>query len=106
MEETVEEYAYRMQQGDRFPFLRVRFDGTNYYCEDGFHRLEAARRIGQRRIKALVIPGALAEMEATFQKYLNTLKKSLRRSVKTSKFILKERCYTSRMQAPLCSLTR
>jgi uncharacterized ParB-like nuclease family protein len=85
MEETVEEYACRMQQGDRFPPLRVRFDGTNYYCEDGFHRLEAARRIGRQKIKALVFPGTFAEMEGNFQNYLKALKKSLRQSAKTAK---------------------
>ena len=34
----------------------MRFNGTNYYCEDGFHRLEAARRIGLRRIEAQSLP--------------------------------------------------
>lgn len=78
MEETVEEYVRRMRQGDRLEPVRVRFDGTNYYCEDGFHRLEAARRIGRKRIKAQILKGTLPEMEAGFQKHLKRLKKFLR----------------------------
>jgi uncharacterized ParB-like nuclease family protein len=78
MEETVEEYVRRMRQGDRLEPVRVRFDGTNYYCENGFHRLEAARRIGRKRIKAQILKGTPAKMEAGFQKFLKALKKSLR----------------------------
>jgi hypothetical protein len=78
IEETVEQYACRMRQGDPLPPVRVRFDGTNYYCEDGFHRLEAARRIGLEKIEAEILPGTLAEMENNFEKYLKALKRSLR----------------------------
>jgi uncharacterized protein (DUF1015 family) len=79
IEETVEDYVCQMRKGDKLPPVRVRFDGTKYYCEDGFHRLEAARRIGLRKIDAEIRRGTLADMEADFQKFLRALKKSLRR---------------------------
>ena len=41
----------------------MRFDGKSYWLEDGFHRLEAVRKIGLKTIAAKVIPGTLAEME-------------------------------------------
>jgi len=79
IEEKVREYVERRRRGESFAPIRVRFDGTNYFCEDGFHRLEAARRMGFATIKTEVRPGTLAEMEDKFAKYLKRLKVSLRR---------------------------
>jgi hypothetical protein len=53
----------RLKRGDKLPPVRVRFDGKSYWLEDGFHRLEAVRKIGLKTIAAKVIPGTLAEME-------------------------------------------
>jgi ParB-like chromosome segregation protein Spo0J len=47
------------------------------FLEDGFHRVEAAKRAGVGEIEAEVLPGTLADMEADFQEYLKALKKSL-----------------------------
>ena len=78
LEDIVEEYVSRIRRGDIIPPIRVRFDGSNYFCEDGFHRLEATRRIGLKTIAAEVFPGTLAEMEARWQKYLKRLHKELK----------------------------
>lgn len=43
---TVNEYAERMQAGDKFPPLVVYFDGSTYLLADGFHRCYAARKSG------------------------------------------------------------
>lgn len=76
--ETIQEYVDRLLRGDKLSPIRVRFDGTNYFCEDGFHRLESARRIGRKTIEAEVRPGTLAKMEADFTKYLKRVKASLK----------------------------
>jgi hypothetical protein len=80
IESTVEEYIRLIKRGDKLSPIRVRFDGTNYFCEDGFHRIEATRRTGRKNIAAEVFPGTLEEMEAEFQeKFLRRLKKELNR---------------------------
>ena len=47
--------------------------------KNGFHRVEAARRLGRRRISAEVIPGTLEEMEAEFRQMMEAVKRDLRR---------------------------
>jgi len=78
MEEEVLEYVDKIKRGQKLPPIRVRFDGTHYFCENGFHRLEAARRMGLTEIRAQVLKGTLAEMEAEWEIYLEQLRKSLR----------------------------
>ena|ERR1700733_14773206 len=76
--ETVQAYIKRLKRRDKLPPVRVRFDYKRYWLENGFHRLEAARKIGRKTIAANVIPGTLAEMEREFKNYINTLKANLR----------------------------
>jgi len=66
-----------LQRGEEVPPIRLRFDGTDYLLEDGFHRVEAAKRVGVEEIEAEVLPGTLVGMEANYQEYLKALKKSL-----------------------------
>ncbi len=49
LEETVVEYQAMLQHGRTVPPILVRFDGTRYFVQDGFHRVEATRREGQNR---------------------------------------------------------
>jgi uncharacterized ParB-like nuclease family protein len=79
-DEKVQEYVLRIQQGKALPPIIVRFDGANYWCQDGFHRIEASRQMGRAEIRAEVLPGTLAEMEAEYDKYVQAVKKSLQRS--------------------------
>ena len=51
-EDTVGDYAEAMERGDKFPAVTVFTDGENYYLADGFHRVEALRRIGQKSVMA------------------------------------------------------
>lgn len=53
---TVEEYAQAMQEGAQFPAVVVYYDGADYWLADGFHRVEAARRLG-RAVQADIRPG-------------------------------------------------
>ncbi len=55
--ETVVDYAEAMKRGDRFPPIKLRFDGENYWLTDGFHTTEAAWSIGKKEIEAEVIQG-------------------------------------------------
>jgi ParB-like nuclease domain len=80
IDETVQGYVSKIQQGELLPPIRARFDGTHFYCEDGFHRIEASRQMGRSEIRAEVRPGTYAEMEAKHGKFIQALKKSLRRS--------------------------
>ena len=77
LEHTVLEYVNKIMHGEEIPPIRVRFDGTNYFCEDGFHRLEASRRVGATTIQAEIFPGTLEQMEAEYREYLKELRKSL-----------------------------
>jgi hypothetical protein len=76
--EKVEAYIKQLKRRDKLPPGRVRSDGKSYWLEDGFHRLEAARKIGRKTIAAKVIPGTLAEMELRFKNYIHALKANLR----------------------------
>ena len=51
-EDTVADYAEAMERGDRFPPVTVFTDGAEYYLADGFHRVEALRRIGKKAVMA------------------------------------------------------
>lgn len=57
-EATVAEYAEAMADPNTvFPPLTVYFDGRDYWLADGFHRLEAGRRIGRVEMPADVRQG-------------------------------------------------
>ena len=51
-EDTVSDYAEAMERGDKFPAVTVFTDGAEYYLADGFHRVEALRRIGKKTVMA------------------------------------------------------
>jgi hypothetical protein len=78
MEEQIQEYVDAIKGGGVLEPVVVRFDGKNYFLQDGFHRLEALRRCFQITIYAEVSPGSLAEMEAEFRRMLEEVKRSLR----------------------------
>jgi len=54
---VVADYADAMEAGATFPPIIVFFDGTQYWPGDGFHRIEAARRIDRAAISADVRKG-------------------------------------------------
>jgi hypothetical protein len=86
IEEDVQGYVDRMTRGEKIEPISVRYDGKRYLLENGFHRLEAARRLKHRRISAEVTKGTLEEMEAEWrQQGLERLKRSLARDPKRTK---------------------
>lgn len=51
------DYADDMLNGAVFPPVTVYFDGIDYFLGDGFHRVEAARKIERKEILAEVRKG-------------------------------------------------
>lgn len=60
-EQTIQEYRERFEAGNTFPPVVVFFDGTDYWAEDGFHRLLAAPRAGRVEIPCEVHQGTLED---------------------------------------------
>ncbi len=54
---VVVDYAAAMEDGAVFPPIIVFYDGTQYWPGDGFHRIEAARRLDRESILADVRDG-------------------------------------------------
>jgi ParB-like chromosome segregation protein Spo0J len=77
IEETVQDMVSAIRRGELLSPIIVRFDGQNYFVQDGFHRVEAYRRLGTREIQAEVIPGTLAQMEDEFRVMLEAIKRGL-----------------------------
>ncbi len=55
--DVVREYADEMATGTVFPPVVVYHDGTDYWLGDGFHRVEAARKLDRETIDAEVRDG-------------------------------------------------
>lgn len=56
-ENVIQEYADAMREGVQFPKVIVFYDGAAYWLADGFHRVEAAKRVGHTDIAAEVRQG-------------------------------------------------
>jgi|GEM_PF-2258878 len=56
-QEVIDDYATAMINGAVFPLVTVFYDGTMYWLADGFHRLEAAKKIGAITLSADVRQG-------------------------------------------------
>ncbi|MEY2831216.1 MAG: hypothetical protein RLZZ574_474 [Cyanobacteriota bacterium] len=57
-QEVVIEYGEAMRQGDKFPPVKLTYDGTSYWLTDGFHTTEAAWSIGETDIDAIITKGS------------------------------------------------
>jgi ParB-like nuclease domain len=58
---VIAEYAEAMTEGADFPAVVLFREGDLYWIGDGYHRIEAARKVGYKTIKAEVRPGATRE---------------------------------------------
>jgi hypothetical protein len=58
---TINDYADDMLNGAVFPPVVAYFDGTDYWLGDGFHRVEAARKIERETIEAEVRKGMASD---------------------------------------------
>jgi hypothetical protein len=56
--ETVADYAEEMVSGTKFPAIVVYYDGTEHWLADGYHRVEAARKIGRETTQAEIRDGS------------------------------------------------
>ena len=76
--ETVTEYAEAMRQGDKFPPVKLTYDGFNYWLTDGFHTTEAVYSIGEKYIEAIVSRGSKRDaiLESTASNTDHGLKRS------------------------------
>lgn len=78
IEETVREKMQRIRDGEPIEPIVVRFDGERYLLQDGFHRVEAARRCGIAKLDAEITPGSLQDMEAEYTIMVEKIKASMR----------------------------
>lgn len=60
---VVKDYAEAMSEGAKFPPLRVFFDGVKYWLTDGFHRYEAAERIGFKTYACEIVQGTMEDAQ-------------------------------------------
>jgi uncharacterized ParB-like nuclease family protein len=60
-QETVDDYALALENGDKFPPVTVFNDGVFYYLADGFHRYFAHLKLGRAGIHADVVAGTLRD---------------------------------------------
>ncbi len=74
---TVANYVDKMRRNVPVDPLLVCHDGKNYWLKDGFHRFHAALILGRKTIKAQIMQGTLAEMEAEWKEYLKALRSDL-----------------------------
>ena len=58
---TVDEYAARMREGDRFPPVVVFYDDTDHWLVDGYHRVYAAQRVNQTNINVKIERGTFED---------------------------------------------
>ena len=77
IDEQVAVYAARMRHRAKIDPVIVCYDGKDYILKNGFHRVEAARRLGRKTILAEIIPGTRAEMDAEWQVLLAKVKADL-----------------------------
>lgn len=56
-QDKVREYKEKMLEDAVFPPIEVKFDGSEYWLWDGFHRYFAIQEIGIKTIEAHVTPG-------------------------------------------------
>jgi hypothetical protein len=55
--DVAKDYAEAMARGDKFPPAKARYDGTDYWLSDGFHRHMAAELVGAVAMDLEVRPG-------------------------------------------------
>jgi hypothetical protein len=87
IEPVVQVYMARIRRGEKIAPIVVCFDGKRYLLKNGYHRVEAARRLARRSISAEVTKGTLAEMEAEFQRMLQAVKDDLAREAAEKAFL-------------------
>ncbi len=57
-DQTIADYAEELITGTIFPPIIVYFDGEDYWLADGFHRVEAARKVEHESIEAEIRGGS------------------------------------------------
>jgi hypothetical protein len=60
-EQTIEDYAESLKQGDEFPPVLAYFDGISYYLTDGYHRYHAHKKAGKAGIICEVVNGTFTD---------------------------------------------
>ena len=83
---AIHEFSVAMKQGKKFPPIVVFYDGDTYWCGDGFHRVQAARRAKLTHISAAVRKGGKREallhsVGANFSHGIRRTNKDKRRAV-------------------------
>jgi len=62
-QDKVSDYAECMREGDKFPPIKAKFDGTNYWMWAGFHRYFSAQAAGMTTIEVDYTPGTMEDAQ-------------------------------------------
>jgi ParB-like chromosome segregation protein Spo0J len=80
---VVAEYAERLEAGDELPAVVVFYDGTTYWLAEGFHRLAAHKKAGNKQTNCILIEGTKAD--AQWHALQSNKTHGLRRSIEDKK---------------------
>ena len=85
---VVERYAQLMSDGFEFPPVSVVFDGKHNYLYDGFHRLHARQKVGEKKIAADIEKGR--QRDAVWKSFAANKANAFPRQPGTVKEIIKK----------------
>jgi ParB-like chromosome segregation protein Spo0J len=74
LEERVGEFVAALNRGEVFPPVTVRYDGEEYWLQDGFHRIAAMLSIGRAEVDVEIVPGTLADIQAEFDRMIREMR--------------------------------
>lgn len=85
---VVKRYAAMMQEGSKFPTVEIITDGKSNFLWDGYHRVAAATRLGEKYIEANVVTGT--HRAAIFTSFSANKKNAFPRQPGTAKGIVEK----------------
>jgi hypothetical protein len=110
-QDKVAEYAEKMREEEKFPPIKVTFDGTVYWLYNGFHRYFAAQAAGATTIEVEYKPGTMEDaqdlaLSANHDNGLPRTNEDKRKSVETALEMERHAKKSDNEIAKLCKVSR